>query len=99
MPKILENIITGAVADPKTHFVTVTWENGVTTVDRDDHLVSKFVFAAFDDPAFFLRISVGGRGRSLQWPDEIDFCADALWFKTYPADAPRQRRLEHHSGP
>ncbi len=93
MPKVLENIITDAVADPKTHTVTVTWANGATTVNRFDHLVGKGVFAAFNDPAFFARVSVGERGRSLEWPGEIDFCADALWFETHPADAPQQQRV------
>jgi hypothetical protein len=82
MPKVLDNIITGAVADPDTHTVT--------TVNRFDHLIGKGVFAAFADPAFFVQVSVGERGRSLEWPEEIDLCADALWFETHPADAPQQ---------
>jgi hypothetical protein len=90
MPKVLDNIITGAVADPDTHTVTVTWANGDTTVNRFDHLIGKGVFAAFADPAFFVQVSVGERGRSLEWPEEIDLCADALWFETHPADAPQQ---------
>jgi hypothetical protein len=92
MPKVLDNIITGAVADPGTHTVTVTWANGATTVNRFDHLVGKGVFVAFDDPAFFARVKVGERGRSLDWPDEIDFCADALWFEAHPEEAPLQQR-------
>lgn len=90
MPKVLDNIITGAVADPKTHTVALTWANGDTTVNRFGHLLGKGVFAAFADPAFFVRVSVGERGRSLEWPGEIDLCADALWFETHPADAPQQ---------
>src|ERR1035437_1566638 len=92
MPKVLDNIITGAVADPKTRTVTVTWANDEMSVNRFDHLVGKGVFAAFADPAFFVQVSVGERGRSLEWPGEIDFCADALWFETHPADAPQQAR-------
>ncbi len=93
MPKVLENIITGAVADPKTHTVTLTWANGATTVNRFDHLVGKGVFTAFNDPACFAQVSVGERGRSLEWPGEIDFCADALWFEAHPADAPQPQRV------
>jgi hypothetical protein len=92
MPKVLDNIITGAVADPKNHTVTLTWANGATTVNHFDHLVGKGVFAAFSEGAFFARVSVGARGRSLDWPNEIEFCADALWFETHPADAPQQPR-------
>ena len=93
MPRILENVITGAVADPSNHTVTVTWDNGATTVSRFDHLVGKGVFTAFADPAFLTRVSVGERGRSLDWPNEIDFCADALWFEAHSEDAPEQSRL------
>ena len=94
MPKVLENIITGAVADPKTHTVTLTWANGATTVNRFDRLVGKGVFAAFVDPAFFARVSVGERGRSLEWPGELDFCADALWF-----EATRRMRRSSKASP
>jgi hypothetical protein len=88
MPNVLENVITAAVADPNNRTVSVHWANGVVTVHRFEHLAGKGVFAAFTDPAFFERVRVGGRGRSLEWPDDIDFCADALWFEAHPDDAP-----------
>jgi hypothetical protein len=90
MPKLLDNIITAAVADPDNYTVAVTWENGATTINSFRHLVGKGVFAAFADPVFFAQVHVGERGRGLEWPGEIDFCADALWFETHPADAPQQ---------
>jgi hypothetical protein len=90
MPKVLDNIITRAVADPNSYTLAVTWANGETTVNRFDHLVGKGVFAAVTDPAVFTQVRVGERGRSLEWPGEIDFCADALWFETHPAAAPQQ---------
>ena len=104
MPKVLDNIITAAVADPMTHTVTVTWANGVTTINQFDHLMGKGVFAAIADPAVFTQVRVGDRGRSLEWPGEIDFCADALWFETHPAEAPQQPRrvtdqTAHHPAP
>ncbi len=92
MPKVLENVITGAIADPATHTVKVTWANGATTVNQFSHLVGNGVFIDFADPAFFVRVSVGERGRSLDWPNEIDFCADALWFDAHPEDAPQSSR-------
>jgi hypothetical protein len=103
MPKVLDNYITAAVADPKTHTVTITWATGDLTVNHFDHLVGTGVFAALTDPKVFMQVSVGERGRSLEWPGEIDFCADALWFETHPDDAPRQSRDsitdhgEHHA--
>ena len=64
--------------------------NGETTVNRFDHLLDKGVVAAVTDPEIFAQVRVGERGRSLEWPGEIDFCADALWFETHPSDAPQQ---------
>ncbi len=92
MPKVLDNIIVAAVPDPNTHTVALTWAHGETTVNSFRHLVGKGVFAAFSDPAFFAQAQVGDRGRSLEWPGEIDFCADALWFEARPEDAPEQPR-------
>ena len=97
LPKVLENITVGAVADPQTHTVTVMWANGVQTVNHVGHLVGKGVFAVLADPAIFTRVRIGERGRSLEWPGELDFCADALWFEAHPADAPQQtqRPVDH----
>jgi Protein of unknown function (DUF2442) len=88
VPQVLDNIIVKAVPDPATYSVKVTWANGETTVNRFDHLVDKGVFAALTYPSIFARVRIGERGRGLEWPGEIDFCADALWFETHPADAP-----------
>jgi len=92
MPKVLDNIITSAVADPNSHTVTVTWANGETTANSFRHLIGNGVFAALADPAIFSQVHVGERGRSLEWPGELDFCADALWFETHPSEAPQQTR-------
>jgi hypothetical protein len=90
MPPILENTIIAATADPGTHTVALTWANGAKTVNRFAHLVGKGVFRAFADPAFFAQVRIGENGRSLEWPDELDFCADALWFEVHPEEAPQQ---------
>jgi hypothetical protein len=88
MPKVLDNIIIGARPDPASHTVTLTWANGETTVSDFRRLVGKGVFTAFSDPEFFSQLRVGEGGRSLEWPGELDFCADALWFETHPEEAP-----------
>jgi hypothetical protein len=87
MPNILENVIVGAVPDPETLSVELSWGNGATTVANFRHIAGKGVFAALNDPGFFARVTVGERGRSLEWPGELDFCADALWFESHPEDA------------
>lgn len=94
MPKIVENVIVVAVPDPANHTVALTWANGEKTVSSFRHLVGKGVFAAFADPAFFTQARVGEGGRSLEWPGELDFCADALWFEAHPEDAPEEERSD-----
>jgi hypothetical protein len=91
MPDVLDNIIVDAVADPATFTVALTWANGQRTVNSFRHLVGKGVFAAFADPGFFDQVRVGARGRSLEWPGERDFCADALWFEMHPAEARKRQ--------
>jgi hypothetical protein len=92
MPPMLENIIISATADAATHAVALTWANGARTVSGFTHLVGKGVFRALADPAVFAQVRVGENGRSLEWPGELDFCADALWFEAHPEEAPEQRK-------
>jgi len=92
MPKVLDNVIVTAVPDPASHTVALTWANGESTVSSFRHLVGEGVFVALSDPAFFAAVRVGEGGRSLEWPGELDFCADALWFEAHPEDAPEQER-------
>lgn len=91
MMKALQSIIIAAAPEPAHHTVALTWANGETTVSSFRYLVGKGVFAAFSDPAFFAQARVGEGGRSLEWPGDRDFCADALWFEAHPEDAPEQR--------
>jgi hypothetical protein len=44
-------------------------------------LVGKGVFAPWSDDGFFRQASLGEQGRTLSWPGELDFCADALWLQ------------------
>ncbi|MCC5851131.1 MAG: DUF2442 domain-containing protein [Verrucomicrobia bacterium] len=39
------------------------------------------VFESWNDPAYFKRVEIGERGRSLVWPGEVDLCADSLWLQ------------------
>lgn len=38
------------------------------------------VFAAWDDPSFFEQVRITSTGRSLEWGDRIDLCADSLYM-------------------
>jgi len=88
MPQILDNIITAASPDSRNYTVRLAWANGATTVHDFRHKLGRGVFKALADPAFFAQLRIGERGRSLDWPDEIELCADALWFEAHPEDAP-----------
>lgn len=37
------------------------------------------VFRALAEPQFFALVSIGDQGRYIEWPGNLDFCADALW--------------------
>ena len=38
------------------------------------------VFQALDRKDIFMAAAVAPNGRSIVWPGELDFCADALWM-------------------
>ena len=94
MAQMLDNIIVAAVPDVATYSVAVTWADGEITIHCFRHLLGKGVCAALGDPGFFAQVRVGERGRSLAWPDEVDFCADALWFAAHPAEAPAREERQ-----
>ena len=81
MPDKLETIIVSAVADAKTRDVTLRWANGATSIARFAHRSGKGAFMAVADNAIFQRVFIGPHGRSLAWPGDIDFCADAIGGK------------------
>ena len=83
-----KNVIVGADADAASLSVRLTWADGSTSVAHFDGVAGQGVLAPLADPAFFARVAVGRRGRSLEWPGELDFCADALWFQSHPQDSP-----------
>ena len=47
-------------------------------VDMNPVISRGGVFARLKQPEYFALARLGPRGRSLLWPDELDFCADAL---------------------
>ena len=44
------------------------------------------VFAPLSNPAFFAQAAVSEDGRSLAWPGELEFCADALYVEGETAE-------------
>ena len=61
--------------------VRLRFDDGVEGEAEFSAHVGKGVFAAWTDYGFFRQASIGERGRTLTWPGELDFCADALWLQ------------------
>jgi len=68
--------------------------NRVVTLEFSDQTVYNFdlkpfikkgnVFENLLDDDIFFKVQIGAKGRSLEFPNEIDFCADSLWLKAHP---------------
>lgn len=50
-------------------------------VDFASKIQEGTVTAPLADPVFFKRVKISYDGRAIEWPDAVDFCADALWFE------------------
>jgi hypothetical protein len=75
----MKKIVARQVLD--NYRVWLRFDDGVEgEVDFRRH-VGKGVFAPWTDSAFFRRAAIGEQGRTLIWPGELDFCADALWLR------------------
>ncbi|MBV8356773.1 MAG: DUF2442 domain-containing protein [Deltaproteobacteria bacterium] len=73
-------------AKPLTDFsVEITWEEGDISVISLHEIVAKGgVFAPLSDPKIFGQLKIGEGARWLEWPGEVDICADTLWYQAHP---------------
>jgi hypothetical protein len=85
LPRIL-----AATANPD-FTVSIVWEHGAeTVVDFSPNLQKGGVCVPMRDVAFFTtKMYVADDGYYLGWPDEVDFSADSLWYRTHPEDLKR----------
>ena len=60
--------------------VWLRFEDGVEGEAEFSTHVGKGVFAPWADYGFLGQARIGEHGRTLTWPGELDFCADALWL-------------------
>jgi hypothetical protein len=79
--------ITGIEARPDFS-VELSWSDGSRSVVNFWPMIETGeVMEPLRDPAYFAsHASVIHGGQGVGWPNEVDFCADALWFKTHPED-------------
>ncbi len=76
-----------SVAPEANYKLRLTYSDGETiVVDFTPVIQRGGVFAPLSDPAFFSQVSIGERGRYIQWPGELDFCADALWLEGHASE-------------
>jgi hypothetical protein len=47
------------------------------------------VFGPLGRDEIFSQVTVASNGRSISWPDDVDFCADALWKTGTSSPAPQ----------
>lgn len=59
--------------------IRLVYQDGETVlVDFATVIQEGGIFSALADPEIFRQVKVGERGRSIVWPGDLDFCADAL---------------------
>jgi Protein of unknown function (DUF2442) len=63
------------------HKLKLRYDDGVEGVVDLSAEVGKGVFAAWQDPQHFASVKLAHGGRALEWPGEIDLCADALYLE------------------
>lgn len=57
----------------------IEYEDGTSGIVDFSHLIGLGgVFEALSKPETFAQATIGADGRFIEWPGQIDFCADAL---------------------
>lgn len=70
--------------------VAIAWDDGAKSRVSFAELVGRGVCTAMADPDYFAKkMTVTDDGNALAWPNEVEFSADSLWYKTHPDDARR----------
>ncbi len=61
-------------------------ESETVTVDFTPVIKRGNIFKLFAEDDFFSQVKIGKDGRFIEWPNNIDFCADALWLAGHDKD-------------
>jgi hypothetical protein len=63
------------------HKLQLRFDDGVAgEVDLSTD-AGKGIFGPWRDPGHFASVKIAHRGRALEWPGDIDLCADALYLE------------------
>lgn len=60
--------------------ISLTFDDGISGVVDLSNFVDHGVFSAWKDYEFFERVHINSSG-SLEWPGDLDLCADALYLR------------------
>jgi hypothetical protein len=63
-----------------TYRLYVKFSDGVEGEVDLSALAGQGVFTAWNDPAFFKRMKISSTGRSIDWGNQIDLCADSIYL-------------------
>ena len=53
----------------------------ICKIDFQNKLKKGELYQRLNDYNFFTKVSVSSNGRFIYWGDEIELCADALWYE------------------
>jgi hypothetical protein len=81
--------IRSVTADPAAKTLTLVWDDGSSTIKAMASLIgTRHIFKPLADAEFFRQARIINDGRGIAWGDDIDMCADALWFDAHPQENP-----------
>ena len=58
-------------------------DNTTYSFDLKPFIKTGNVFEILEDDSIFNKVKIAEDGRSLEFPNELDFCADSLWLKAH----------------
>lgn len=87
-------------AEPLDKHLLLTFADGERVlVDFRPVIAKGNLFAQLANPTFFGTVQVAPNGRSLSWPGELEFCADALRDMGRASAEPGRTRVPVVSSP
>jgi hypothetical protein len=76
--------------------VEIIWrEGGRDTVSLAWFIARSGVAEPLKDPRYFVeRMTIGGDGDWLAWPNDVDLSADGLWYQAHPDELARDNAVD-----
>ena len=66
----------------KDYKLKIIFTNGQSVnIDFKKKIMPDTIMAPLTDFELFKKVKISREGRVLEWPGEIDFCADSLWLE------------------